>query len=890
MDNTNEIPQGTSIAPQGTSVAPQGTSVAPQGTATAPQGTSVAPGATQGGVQQKGSVTELGKVISSGTEGTIYLQPDGKALKVYNPGFHYNHAVLPLVQKLNGEGFLIDLYDFGTKEIQGRRCDFELMQFCSGGPVSSRKDLKGNADAILKIALYTAQALDACHNAGFIHKDVKPANILITDEENLFCRLCDFGIADVLKDGESKTLQSRTPIYAAPEVYNPEYCIIKDGQTFCRLTPAADFYSLGMTILSLWLGESAFLAQEAELAFQKKEDNIQIPENMPDPLRSIVQGLLVTDPDDRWGFEQIKLKKAGKDVKIVKKLKIVYNSEKKQTAHSIQELAAFMVEDPSLAQRYIYTEKLDEWLKPMPELQAEIKEIELATKAVQDHDFGYLQIIHKLNPLYDLGLYLAKQNGDPDYAMYDKGIGMMLNKAYYLYFTKYKRNYKLMTERWDDEDKALLNNPVVAYQIAHSFETNDQSYLGWFLNQKTQLLKGSLASQIDFYNREKKDKDRDKKNGFKDKNYLSQVKMMRTISGYNADPVYRFAGTNVQLKTIEDFNNADPSKLKEALNEDLGLRGWLAVMNQENPHVKPGKKEEHKYDALLEQFVQALGHCDSDNKVYKRFIKAQKETLDTTASTKSQIRHVYTNSTIQRILGIVLALAPAVLLLISIVLNALDNPVLNMDAIKNNWVFYGMGGVFAVAAYFLFFEGGGGGGCLLSVIVGVVASVLIILLIKFLGQYLLWIYAAVVFVVIVLFAILALFKKSKYVVRAKSIMNPGFGDLTLAPLEYAFNNETDFVPNNILDQDSVKQWKDDVKKHWKTLIVFILIVWGLIACSMLLPKSSRMSQFNRKMQHSAATLFNDSIMMEEEELQPELSGEGNTAPFVKPKERGIIRQ
>ena len=180
---------------------------------------------------------------------------------------------------------------------------------------------------------------------------------------------------------------------------------------------------------------------------------------------------------------------------------------------------------------------------------------------------------------------------------------------------------------------------------------------------------------------------------------------------------------------------------------------------------------------------------------------------------------------------------------------------------------------------------------MLSVIVGVVASVLIILLLKFLGQYLLWIYAAVVFVVIVLFSIKALFKKSPFALKAKSIMNPGFGELTLAPLDFAFSNENEFEPiNNGLDPDTINTWKTDVKDRWKTIIIFILIVWGLIACSMLLPKSSRMSQFNRKMQHSAATLFNDSIMMEEEELQPELSGEGNTVPFVKPKERGIIRQ
>ena len=888
---TATAPQGTATAPQGTATAPQGTATAPQGTATAPQGTAAAPGAPQAENLSKGNTTSLGKIISSGSEGTIYLQPDGKALKVYNPQYHYNSKVLPLVQKLNGKGFLTDLYDFGTKEIEGRMSDFELMQFCPGGPAYNIKNIKGNADAILKIALYTAAALDACHKAGFIHKDVKPANILILDEKTMACRLCDFGIADLLNDGESITPPHRTKIYTAPEMYDPENVRVIPGLgDRCRLTPAADFYSLGMTILSLWLGESALLTQEEEQAFKKK-DGFEVPKNMPEPLRTITQGLLVTEPDDRWGLQEIKDKMAGKDVKIVKRMKIVYSSEKKKVAHSLEELAAFMVEDLNLAKRYVYTDKVSEWLNPLPELQAQIKEIVKATQKKQD--FGCLQVIHTLNPMYDLGLFLPKQAGDPDYAMYDKGIGEMLNKAYYLYHTKYDCSASDMIREWDEDDAKLFPSPIVADLIAESFEDADyDDYLSWFLDEKNKRLNGSLTQQIDFYRRMKADVDRSKKNGYKDDVYIEEVVMMRTIAGFNAQPTYRIAGTNTLLKSIDDYNKAPSGKMQDALRNDLGIRGWLAVMFQENPHVKPGKREEHKYDVLLEQFLQAIGKYDSNNREYKRFINAQQEAKDITANAKGQIRKVYTNSTVQKVFAAVLAFFPAVILLISIVLNALDNPVLNMEAVKNNWVFYGIGIVFTLAVYFVFFAGGGGG-CILSLIIGVVASAIIVVLLKFLGEYLLWIYAAVVFAVIILFSVKALFKKSPFALKAKSIMNPGFAELTLAPLDFAFSKERDFEPINAgLDPDTINTWKTDVKDRWKTVITFILVVWALIACSMLLPKSSRMNHFNRRMQHSAATLFtNDSIPFEEdEELQPELQGDGTTAPFVKPKERGIIRQ
>ena len=78
--------------------------------------------------------------------------------------------------------------------------------------------MKGNAQAILAIALKTAMALDKLHKEGILHKDVKPANILIKDRDSWDTVLCDFGIADIMDaQGTCATTQVRTPIYAAPE-------------------------------------------------------------------------------------------------------------------------------------------------------------------------------------------------------------------------------------------------------------------------------------------------------------------------------------------------------------------------------------------------------------------------------------------------------------------------------------------------------------------------------------------------------------------------------------------------------------------------------------------------------------------------------------------------
>jgi ATP-dependent Clp protease ATP-binding subunit ClpA len=88
-------------------------------------------------------------------------------------------------------------------------------------------------------------------------------------------------------------------------VYAQENTAVKDGLTYCELTHKADFYSLGMTILSLWMGEGAFMAKEHEMALDKVKGRITIPADIPDPLARICRGLLIRDPEKRWNLDEI---------------------------------------------------------------------------------------------------------------------------------------------------------------------------------------------------------------------------------------------------------------------------------------------------------------------------------------------------------------------------------------------------------------------------------------------------------------------------------------------------------------------------------------------------------------------------------------------------------
>ena len=819
---------------------PQGTAKAPQGTAKVPQGT---------------AKPQRNTSLTSGSEGTIIVQPGNKALKVYKPDQHCNPQVLSLVKQLNGQGFSVDLYDYGTMDYQGQRRDFELMQYCPLGPVSNRNDLKGNADAILKIAISTAQALNAFHQAGFIHKDVKPANILIENDKTWHCLLCDFGIADLVADAARETLQARTPIYAAPEMYDPSNCVIKGNDTYCRLTPAADYYSLGMSILSLWWGEevlrSKYEDREVALAFSKKDNEIALPNNMPEPLRTITRGLLQANPHDRWGWKEIEAKLQGKDVQIHHSLKVDYNRQKNQVAHSPEELAVLMTQDLGLAQRYLYTDMVSDWLKPMPELQVQIREI-VAEHAKDKKELGLLKVLHTLNPLFDLNLYIPQNGNDERWAMTDDRIGELLNNAYYLYFVKYGRNQAAMTRNWDDDDAKMMHSPMVAYQLAHSFEqSSDKNYLPWFLATK---MKGRFADQLRWYKScVSLSADDKKKAGPKDPLYLAQRAMMRTIAGFNATPTYRLIHSDTVFHDLDDFHDASSRDLRDALVNERGIRGWLAVMHHENPHLNLRPK--YTYEKHLEQFVQDLGYCDSNYQTYLRFHQAQDQAQSISDRGKAQIRRLHFSYFLQKFLAFTIAFIPCLILLVSVFLNLIDHPIIHINTDKIKWLLGIIAGGCAVL-YYLFW---GDEGCFVTVIMGVILFVVLLLVVKYLGAVIVWIYALVVLAVFIYLTIATLFNFNKYTQYTRSVTNPGFEELVLEPLYFAFSNETvfDSSMNAGVDPNTVELWRLEIRNRWNLVIIYIVSTWLLVACSLLLPPSERMSKFNHHWRQYITTTVTD---------------------------------
>jgi serine/threonine-protein kinase len=137
-------------------------------------------------------------------------------------------------------------------------------------------------------------ALEHAHRAGVVHRDVKPANVMVTDEGGI--KIMDFGIARVL-GAEQKTVDGRlmgTPAYMSPEQVLGEEV---DGR--------ADLYSVGVLLYRLLSGTLPFKADSALAMLQRQirdepiSLHLQRPE-LPEWCDQLVQRALMKAPADRF--------------------------------------------------------------------------------------------------------------------------------------------------------------------------------------------------------------------------------------------------------------------------------------------------------------------------------------------------------------------------------------------------------------------------------------------------------------------------------------------------------------------------------------------------------------------------------------------------------------
>jgi serine/threonine protein kinase/signal transduction histidine kinase len=188
---------------------------------------------------------------------------------------------------------IVPVYEIGQEGSQV----FLALEFCEGGTLADK--LRGGALPLHEAAAIVAtlaQAVGAVHKQGFVHRDLKPTNVLLTADGQL--KITDFGLANTFIDAartQSGTIVG-TPAYMAPEQASGEHHLVG---------AATDIYALGVILYECLTGRRPFVADSWREMIQQIRAAEPTPPSrlrsgVPHNLEAICLKCLRKKPDQRY--------------------------------------------------------------------------------------------------------------------------------------------------------------------------------------------------------------------------------------------------------------------------------------------------------------------------------------------------------------------------------------------------------------------------------------------------------------------------------------------------------------------------------------------------------------------------------------------------------------
>ncbi len=239
-------------------------------------------------------------MIGKGGMGEVYKAEDIKlsqtvALKFLPDNFQKDSAALERfhaeVRNARQVSHVNVCRVFDIGEIDGKH--FLSMEFIDGDDLSSllRRVGRLSSERAIEIARQLCVGLSAIHNAGILHRDFKPANVIIDSKGK--ARITDFGIAGVEAEIAKDNLRVGTPAYMSPEQITG-----KD------VSAKSDIYALGLVLYEIFTGKQAVEADSIPELIRKQTS--ETPTNVSefvkgiDPLvESVISQCIQKNPNDR---------------------------------------------------------------------------------------------------------------------------------------------------------------------------------------------------------------------------------------------------------------------------------------------------------------------------------------------------------------------------------------------------------------------------------------------------------------------------------------------------------------------------------------------------------------------------------------------------------------
>jgi serine/threonine protein kinase len=227
--------------------------------------------------------------LGSGGFGDVYLATDeaipsrNVAIKVLGGVEEGNHENLiwemQALARMNHPGVVAFYHHFTDDDRL-----FLVMEYCDGGSLHDRIYSPGELDEeqVFEWGLRLCRTLDSVHAEGIVHHDIKPPNILFSDDGTI--KIGDFGIAN-------RNLGTR--YYLPPEMLLGEAVSATDARV--------DVYALGLTLLEALTGHHPFVGLDQDEALQRRISHDFVPDDLPRWVQEVI--LKSTHPTPELRFQ-----------------------------------------------------------------------------------------------------------------------------------------------------------------------------------------------------------------------------------------------------------------------------------------------------------------------------------------------------------------------------------------------------------------------------------------------------------------------------------------------------------------------------------------------------------------------------------------------------------
>lgn len=218
--------------------------------------------------------------------------------KIYRRPRAVKPEVISVLKSINSP-YVASLFDTG--EYNG--LPFEVLPYYRNGSLQGRKF---SLDTLKKTIIPCInEALHILHQNDIIHKDLKPSNIMLLND-NKSVAIIDFGISSVVEQGNTVlvTKTGMTPEYSAPETFRNLFL------------EESDYYSFGITLYELYCGHTPYKNMNAEeIAQFTTVQRIPFPKDMPKELQDLISAVTYFDitnrhkkenPNRRWTYEEVR--------------------------------------------------------------------------------------------------------------------------------------------------------------------------------------------------------------------------------------------------------------------------------------------------------------------------------------------------------------------------------------------------------------------------------------------------------------------------------------------------------------------------------------------------------------------------------------------------------